>query len=47
MKCPKCDTTKLDFDTENQQRGIVLRVHCTQCEYEGSTFVEEDTIEED
>ena len=47
MRCPKCNTTRIDIEPENQQRGIVLRVYCTQCDYAGVTVVEEDSIEEE
>jgi hypothetical protein len=45
MKCPDCGTTKIDIEPENQQRGIVIRVYCTQCDYTASGFMEEDEIE--
>ena len=46
VKCPKCGTTNIDIDAENEQRGIVIRVYCNKCDYEGEKFIEEDEVEE-
>jgi Zn finger protein HypA/HybF involved in hydrogenase expression len=47
LKCPKCNTTKIDLEAENQMGSVVVRAYCMQCDYAAVAVIDSSEFEEE